>query len=121
VPVLPHSSRAETVKETCSPFQQVKQDAACVVSAPENIERLVDTTNEVVISVKDFLNKWKIVSERLDCVVRAVDTITEVPSFLFFVDSLTETITLRQIHPYAKLARSVISFMPKVKCIFQYP
>jgi len=119
VPVLPHSSRAETVKGTCSPFQQVKQDAACVVSAPENIEPLVDTTNnKVVISVKDFLDKWKVVSERLDCVMRAVDTIAEVP-LSFSMDPLTETITLRQIHPYAKLARSVISFMPKVECLFR--
>ena len=47
------------------------------------------------VPIRDFIAKWNTVNDLLGFVLRAVDGIAEV-------------------HPYAKIACSVISFIPKV-------
>lgn len=60
----------------------------CLAEADTEPTHAFSIQHEVAFSVKDFLNKWKIVSERLEYVMCAVSTIAEVSSFPFFVSQL---------------------------------
>jgi len=71
----------QDAKESAEKMKHLSESATGVVNASENVGPVLDTTVQVVTSVQRFLDKCKIVGERLDFVVGAVDTIVEVCSF----------------------------------------
>jgi len=79
----------EIVEEIRSRLQTTKEDAhrmksagvaIKVVGVSDNVEQVLGTVGEVIPSI-EFLAKWKVVSDQLGFVVRAVDAIAEVRDF----------------------------------------
>ncbi len=126
-PVLSSSSGIDDVRAIHFRLQNTKENATKMrnasgltirlVSISDNAGQVLNTASNVVLSVKVFIEKCKTVSDCLDFVVHAVNVIAEA-CMLLEMPVLTD-ITNLKVHPYAKIAWSVISFIPMVEYILQ--
>ena len=86
-------------------------------SAPTQLERvlgLVGTSTEVVATATPIVDTWDPLLQKIKLFTEAVDTISDVRFTLIWHSFLLTSVCIEKVHPYAKIAWSIISTAHKV-------
>ena len=85
--------------------------------APTQLERvlgLVETSTEVVATATPIVDTWDPLLQKIKLFTEAVDTISDVRFTLIWYPFLLTSVCIEKVHPYAKIAWSIISTAYKV-------
>ena len=85
--------------------------------APTQLERipgLIDASTEVVATATSIVDTWDPLLQKIKLFTNAVDTISEVRFTLIWYLFLLTSVRIEKVHPYAKIAWSIISTAYKV-------
>ena len=97
----------EDVSDATRHFGDMNRIKNVVVTSAKRVEG----APEMASKVKNVYETWEIALDRVAGIVDVVDKIAEVASIPFITSN--RTLTKLQIHPYAKMAWSILSFIPK--------
>ena len=81
-----------------------------------DVTGVVQATDSFVQGAVSFTETWSPILDKLEALQRIGDCLSEVSPFIaFFILDISQLAT--KVHPYAKIAWSILNFIPKVKSI----
>ena len=103
--------KKEDMKEAVT--QVGRQGIASLPSMVADVTGVVQATDSFVQGAVSFTETWSPILDRLEALQRIGDCLGEVSPFIaFFILDIFQPAT--KVHPYAKIAWSILNFIPKV-------
>ena len=90
-----------------------RQDIAGLPSMVADVTGVVQAADSFVQGAVSFTETWSPILDKLEALQRIGDCLSEVSPFIaFFILDISQPAT--KVHPYAKIAWSILNFIPKV-------